>query len=565
MAIPLVGGEMSRKLNNQYGRGAVELIEEAVHLLRTAPVPLFVSYYLGGLPFVIGFLYFWADLSRSAFAQNRCAVAALGLSTLFLWMKGWQAVFASQLRARISLDAASRWSLSRAVRLAAGQMMLQPSGLFLLPIALIVAMPFGWAYAFYQNMTALGNGESEDFKSLISRSWQQARLWPAQNHLVISILFLFGIFVFLNLVSAMVVLPELFRMLTGVETQFTRSIGNVLNTTFFATAFWLAYLCVDPIAKAVYVLRCFYGEALRSGEDLKAELKSFPTRAGLAKKLSLSLVVLSALVVQAPAASKDPGQALTANPQPRRTSVVAAELDRSIEEVLSRREFSWRLPRETVGESKNEKSLLAMFVEEVIETIKSWANTVGRWMKWLVDYFRGKRGIDQTGEAMWLSWLMSAKGLILVLLLVLSIVLLALIYRLWRRRQPLVSELKAEAIQPAPDLKDETVAADQLSEDGWIRLGRQLLERGEFRIALRAFYLASLAHLAERELITIARFKSNHEYERELRRRAHALPELTAVFEQSVTVFERVWYGLHDVNAELVQDFSAKVERIKAC
>ena len=556
---------MSRKLHNQYGRGAIELIEEAVHLLRTSPATLFVSYYLGSLPHVIGFLYFWADMSRSAFAQNRCAVAALGLSALFLWMKGWQAVFASQLRARISVDAASRWSLSRVVRLAVGQTMLQPSGLFLLPIALIVAMPFGWAYAFYQNLTALGNAESEDFKSLISRSWQQAQLWPAQNHLVISILFVFGIFVFLNVVSAMVVLPELFRMLTGVETQFTQSIGNVLNTTFFATAFWLTYLCVDPIAKGVYVLRCFYGESLRSGEDLKAELKSFPATGGRLKKLALSLVILSALVLQARAASNDPRQPLAANTQPRRTSVAVAELDRSIEQVLARREFSWRLPREKAGESKAEKSLLAMFVEEVIATIKSWANTVGRWIQWLVDYFRGKRGIDQTGEAMWLSWLMSAKGLIFMLLVLLSIVLVALVYRLWRQRQPPVSELTAEAIQSVPDLKNENVAADQLSEDGWSNLGRQLLERGEFRVALRAFYLASLAHLAERELITIARFKSNHEYERELRRRAHLLSDLATVFEQSVTVFERVWYGMHDVNAELVKDFSAKVERIKAC
>jgi hypothetical protein len=189
-------------------------------------------------------------------------------------------------------------------------------------------MPFGWAYAFYQNLTALGNGESEDFKSLISRSWQQARLWPAQNHLVISILFVFGIFVFLNIVSAMVILPELFRILTGVETQFTQSIGNVLNTTFFATAFWLTYLCVDPIAKAVYVLRCFYGESLRSGEDLKAELRNFPATGGLPKKIATSLVILSALALQASAASKDPGQPLTSNAQLRRTSVAAAELDR---------------------------------------------------------------------------------------------------------------------------------------------------------------------------------------------------------------------------------------------
>ena len=80
---------------------------------------------------------------------------------------------------------------------------------------------------------------------------------------------------------------------------------------------------------------------------------------------------------------------------------------------------------------------------------------------------------------------------------------------------------------------------------------------------MRAFYLASLAHLAERNLISIARFKSNHDYERELRRRAHSFPDLLATFGDNLTLFERIWYGLHDVNGETVNHFAANVERIK--
>jgi len=53
----------------------------------------------------------------------------------------------------------------------------------------------------------------------------------------------------------------------------------------------------------------------------------------------------------------------------------------------------------------------------------------------------------------------------------------------------------SEAIFPVPDLADENIRADQLPEDGWTKLARELLERGEFRLAMRAFYLASLAHL----------------------------------------------------------------------
>ena len=73
-----------------------------------------------------------------------------------------------------------------------------------------------------------------------------------------------------------------------------------------------------------------------------------------------------------------------------------------------------------------------------------------------------------------------------------------------------------------PDLNEESVTADQLPEDGWLQLARELMERGELRLALRASYLAGLAHLGHRELIHLARHKSNRDYDRELHRRARA-------------------------------------------
>ncbi len=138
------------------------------------------------------------------------------------------------------------------------------------------------------------------------------------------------------------------------------------------------------------------------------------------------------------------------------------------------------------------------------------------------------------------------------------------IYRVWRGRLPKAGPLASEAIQPAPDLADESIGAHQLPEDAWTRLARELLERGELRLALRAFYLASLAHLAGRNLITLAQFKSNRDYECELRRRGHSFPELLAVFGDNVSVFDRIWYGLHEVNGRLVNQFADNVERIRA-
>src|SRR5439155_5905651 len=124
--------------------------------------------------------------------------------------------------------------------------------------------------------------------------------------------------------------------------------------------------------------------------------------------------------------------------------------------------------------------------------------------------------------------------------------------------------IASQPIQPAPDLTDENVGVDQLPEDGWSKLGRELLGRGELRLAMRAFYLASLAHLAGRNLITLAKFKSNRDYEHELRRRGHSFESLLALFGQNVSVFDRIWYGLHEVNAESVGQFAANVDSIKA-
>src|SRR5581483_4028292 len=139
-----------------------------------------------------------------------------------------------------------------------------------------------------------------------------------------------------------------------------------------------------------------------------------------------------------------------------------------------------------------------------------------------------------------------------------------LLFRAWRSRRQTPATVASEAVQPVPDVADENVGADQLPEDAWTRLARELIERGEYRLAMRAFYLGCLAHLAERNLIHIARFKSNREYERELQRRAHSFPDLPALFGDNLSIFERIWYGRHEANREVVDQFALNVERIRA-
>src|SRR5580698_1790070 len=91
---------MKRDDKRRQGKSAFDLIEEATHLLRTAPAATLAVYFLGAIPFVLALLFFWADMSRSPLASQHVAGASLGMAVMFCWMKFWQAVFARRVRAQ---------------------------------------------------------------------------------------------------------------------------------------------------------------------------------------------------------------------------------------------------------------------------------------------------------------------------------------------------------------------------------------------------------------------------------------------------------------------------------
>jgi len=74
----------------------------------------------------------------------------------------------------------------------------------------------------------------------------------------------------------------------------------------------------------------------------------------------------------------------------------------------------------------------------------------------------------------------------------------------------------------------------------------------------------SQALLAARGLLTLARFKSNRDYQAELRRRGRGGPDLGPPFADSVTQFERVWYGRHEATVETVRIVTANFQRMQA-
>src|SRR6267142_5270208 len=382
LAAKLAGQAMNPKRRSD--KAAFELIEEAVHLLRQSPAGVLATYYLGALPFVLALLFFWADMSRDAFAPRMLVGGALGLAVLFVWMKAWQAVFARQLRALASNRPVPSMTLRRWMRILFTQSVLQPFGLFLLPLALLVFLPFGWAYAFFQNVTALDEGEEPGIGVLMNKARRQATLWPRQNHVAMLIMAGFAFFVFVNWCSVGLAIPALLKTLFGVESMFTRGSLTLLNTTFFAINFWLTYLCVDPILKAVYVLRCFYGESQESGEDLKAGIREYIQMAEdepaplqtsgkpQARVSSATTILVTAVTLLLPNTAKTaqvPWPAEAGTPYPKhsensgrivtRSTAAPEELNKELNDVLRQRKYTWRMSRENVKETETESGLMA--------------------------------------------------------------------------------------------------------------------------------------------------------------------------------------------------------------
>ncbi|MDH3973149.1 MAG: DUF4129 domain-containing protein [Deltaproteobacteria bacterium] len=549
---------MSRKTQRTEGMGALEVIEEATHLLRNIEAKMLLTYYMGSIPFVLGFLYFWADMSRSPFAVERNVKSAFIIALLFIWMKCWQTVFSRQLWSVVCGDGGEGWTFSRVCAMITEQTFIQPTGFIVLPIALLITLPFGWCYAFYQSITLLGCGKGGGMKNLYRSGFRHGSYFSKQNHVALLILSFFWGFVFFNLVTLLYLAPHMINTFFGIETVFSRAGWTILNTTFLAVTWSITYLIVDPLIKSIYVLRSFYGESLRTGADLKSDLKRITsTGKGLAAFLVILIVGLNTGMETRAMADDTPS---------RQRVVSAGELTHSIDEIIEKHEYRWRMPRVKQKKEESEGFFLS-FLKGSVETIidwfkpvKGWIEKVFKWIEEILKRFEPKAGHNKESKER----TMTVHYLMYALLCVVSSMLAIIGWRRFKQFK-LPEPVKAGmARSKAPDLASEDISADELPANSWLEMGRKLMAEGNHRFALRAFYLASLSHLSAQNKLSVASFKSNREYENELKRRAHALPDLVSAFSLNMMTFEKIWYGMHEITADLVRGFEENQERIMA-
>jgi len=234
--------------------------------------------------------------------------------------------------------------------------------------------------------------------------------------------------------------------------------------------------------------------------------------------------------------------------------------DRQIERVLQNPEYNWR-ERTTSGKA-SAHSKETSIIDQWRTSLRRLLFSLGSWMrdfvKSLLKPFDLKPSIPQS-EVSPFSTLLNAFGYFLWAAFAATLIFFAI--RLLRFK---AAKLPPSIVSPRkPDLAAEEIEANQLPDEEWYALARQKMAEGEFRQAQRALFLAILSYLASRRFITVERWKSNIDYEKELGRKAKHLSELPTLFSLSRLGFERCWYGEESVTPADLEKYNLVYERIK--
>lgn len=558
-------------------RTALVLIEEAVQLLRTSPATVYALYCAGTVPFVLALFRFCAEMSYSRNAGDNCAASAVAVALTYCWMKGLQAFCCRELVRAYTGNVNRWWKPSTMLAIWSRQIAFQPLGFFIKPLAWLLVFPVTYVSAFFQNLTVLGGADQND----VRKSWELARLWPKQSYAVYGLLSLLALIIFFDLYAVTLSIPLVLKILLGIESFLTRSYTWAFSPVLLIVIAAVAYFLIDLLAKAIEVIRCCDGESLATGADLLRRLDALQNRARPVRpdqtckrsvpvlpllsaaisstvRLQLSLT-LGALLIATPLGAT--GSSIeTSAPQSERLDqpLTKPALDRQIERVLQNPEYSWREPSAPTHRP-GQKSIFEQWMASIRQMVLSLGSWISRLLKSLLKPFDLKAPVTQPAGAPFSSGLFNALGYLLWAAFAGTLILLVI----------RILKLKATKLPPSIvpsqdlDLADEEIEADQLPDNEWYALAHEKMAAGEFRQAQRALFLAILSYLASHRLITVERWKSNTDYEKELGRKANHLSDLPALFSQSRLGFERCWYGADSVTPEDFDNYQRIYERIK--
>ncbi|HSH01187.1 MAG TPA: DUF4129 domain-containing protein, partial [Anaerolineae bacterium] len=120
-------------------------------------------------------------------------------------------------------------------------------------------------------------------------------------------------------------------------------------------------------------------------------------------------------------------------------------------------------------------------------------------------------------------------------------------------------QLRANLVQEAnfdPSLADEAVL---LTAETALTKAKDLSGEGDYRTAVRYLYLSTLLRLEEKGKLAYDRSRTNREYVRSMARQ----PEIAAILQGVIEVFDRVWYGFEPLSVEEYMHYEQQVEQLR--
>ena len=583
---------MSSKTDTKTTSPTLPLLGEALGLLRSAPLSAHALYLMGTLPFLAAIIYLWHRMAPGTLQSGQLEAVAWYATLSFVWMKTFHALYGMSLRAKLEQKTTASTSVQTSLRLMLCQTPLHAISLYFIPLSLVLLLPFGWVYAYAQNLCAVADPEL-GLRETHKKAKRLALYAPMQNHLLIwlinpyililcaaSLVITLPIFetyiqgaswvpivlislfllvmspvslvIALNVTMMLYAIPYLLNTLFGIETFALRSGVHFLNTTTLVIVCAITYLILDPLTKAAYVLRCFYAHGVHSGEDLCVRLRSI-TSASRALLFLLPLVFL---------ATPEVSHAESASVQ----SAELSEFESKVQEELKHPRYAWRL-RAPMPEEQSEagwfENMLLGLVDYLEENGQGFADAMERFFEWWANLFdfdmdRKERNPSET------NWEALLQGMLKLALVLLIVALVIILIRMGRskRNQPVISD--TIHTESTPDLEAEEINPESLPSDKWLILASEMVAKGEYRLAARACFLSGLATLGKNGWILLSQSKTNREYEFELSHRKQTIPEAFAAYHWGRATFERVWYGDHIADAALVESLRENLRRMEA-
>ena len=281
----------------------IDLIEEAIHLLRRAPIETYAFFLVGITPFVLCFFRFCSEMSYSKFAETDLPGFASTLALSYLWMKAFQYLACRQLVVVYTRDSSNQPTLGRILRSCVHQAAIHPFGLIAKPMAALAAipgfltfvpllmLPASIIFSFFQNASILITGERGDFAKCWHLSVTRGR--TAASLLLLS-LFL-RIVIFLNVYTTIGISPYLLKALFGVDTFLSRDFRWLISFSYLVGIGLISYFAVDLLIKAIQVIQVCRAEAQATGQDLQRSLMSLTARRRVGVLLVCLLVPTLAL------------------------------------------------------------------------------------------------------------------------------------------------------------------------------------------------------------------------------------------------------------------------------